>query len=41
VAPGAIEFQEKANALYSDPTARKDGEARLKLYQDGKPYRDD
>jgi tetratricopeptide (TPR) repeat protein len=37
----AIEFQEKANTLYSDPTIRKGGEARLKLYREGKPYREE
>jgi hypothetical protein len=35
----AIKVQEKANALYTDDVDRKVGEKRLKLYQEGKPYR--
>jgi tetratricopeptide (TPR) repeat protein len=35
----AVEWQEKANRLYADPAERAKGEARLKLYQNHKPYR--
>ena len=37
----AVEWQEKANKLYTDAEDRKKGEERLKLYQDKKPYRDE
>jgi tetratricopeptide (TPR) repeat protein len=36
----AVKWQLKANTLYADAKDRKDGEARLKLYQDKKPYRE-
>jgi hypothetical protein len=36
----AVEWQEKANKLYSHAEDRKKGEDRLKLYKDKKPYRD-
>jgi tetratricopeptide (TPR) repeat protein len=35
----AVEFQEEANALYADPEDKKQGEMRLRLYRDKKPYR--
>jgi len=37
----AIESQERAIKLFTDVTLRKVGEARLKLYRDGKPYREE
>ena len=37
----AVEWQEKANKLYEDAEDRIKGEARVKLYRDGKPYRDE
>ena len=37
----AMKWQTKANALYTTPENRKRGEARLKLYQEKKPYRED
>ena len=37
----AVEWQEKANKLYSDADDRKKGEDRLKLYQQRKPYREE
>ena len=36
----AVKWQTKANALYSDAEDREKGTARLKLYEDKKPYRD-
>ena len=36
----AIELQERANPLDTDPAARAAGEARLKLYRARAPYRD-
>ena len=36
----AVEWQEKANKLYSNPEDWKSGEKRLRLYTDKKPYRD-
>ena len=36
----AVKWQLKANALYPDAKDLKDGEARLKLYQDKEPYRE-
>src|SRR5262249_20706079 len=36
----AVEFQEKANGLYTSQDQREKGERRLKLYREGKPYRD-
>ena len=36
----AIEWQEKANKLYTDPDARKKGEERLMLYKGKRPYRE-
>ena len=36
----AVHWQTKANALYSAADDRKKGEARLKLYQEKKPYRE-
>ena len=37
----AVEWQGLANGLYPDPEDRRKGEARLKLYADKKPYRDE
>ena len=37
----AVEYQEKANKLRTIALLRTEGEARLKLYQTGKPYRDE
>ena len=37
----AVEFQEKADKLSTDPERKKKGEERLKLYRDKKPYRDE
>ena len=37
----AVKWQTKANALFSDAETRTKGEARLKLYQEKKPYRDE
>jgi tetratricopeptide (TPR) repeat protein len=36
----AVEWQEKANKLYTDPEKRTKGEERLNLYKDKKPYRE-
>ena len=36
----AVHWQTKANALYPAADDRERGEARLKLYQDKKPYRE-
>ena len=36
----AVEWQEKANKLYTDAEDKKKGEEWLKLYKDKKPYRD-
>jgi len=36
----AVEWQEKANKLYTDADEWKKGEDRLKLYKDKKPYRE-
>ena len=36
----AINWQTKANALYSDDGDKTRGQSRLKLYQEKKPYRD-
>jgi hypothetical protein len=36
----AVEWQERANKLYTDAEARKKGEERLNLYKDKKPHRD-
>ncbi len=35
----AVEWQEKANKMYTDDGDKKKGEERLKLYSDKKPYR--
>jgi tetratricopeptide (TPR) repeat protein len=35
----AVEWQTKANALYSDTEDKTEGESRLKLYQNKQPYR--
>ena len=35
----AVEWQEKANALYTSAADREGGQERLKLYGDHKPYR--
>jgi tetratricopeptide (TPR) repeat protein len=35
----AARWQTKANAMFTDTNARAEGEARLKLYRAGKPYR--
>ena len=37
----AIELQQKANALSTDPEARKKGDKRLTLYQNKTPYHED
>ncbi len=37
----AVEWQEKANTLYTDADERKEGEERLGLYKEKKPYRDE
>ena len=37
----AIDWQEKANKLYTDPEDKKEGEDRLQLYRAKKPYRDE
>jgi tetratricopeptide (TPR) repeat protein len=36
----AVEYQEKANALYSAPEDHNHGDQRLKLYKERKPYRE-
>ena len=36
----AVKWQTKANALFTDGKDKTDGEARLKLYQEKKPYRE-
>jgi hypothetical protein len=36
----AVEWQGKANKLYTGAEDRKKGEERLKLYRDKKPYRE-
>jgi tetratricopeptide (TPR) repeat protein len=36
----AVKWQTKANELRKDPEDRARGQARLKLYQEKKPYRD-
>ena len=36
----AIEWQAKANKLYTDAEDRKKGDERIKLYNDKKPYRE-
>jgi tetratricopeptide (TPR) repeat protein len=36
----AVKWQEKAQGLYTDEKAKKDGLARLELYRAKKPYRD-
>ncbi len=36
----AVKWQSKANPLYADPTQKIAGEARLKLDEEKKPYRD-
>jgi tetratricopeptide (TPR) repeat protein len=36
----AVEYQEKANKLYTDAQDREKGEERLRLYKHKKPYRD-
>jgi hypothetical protein len=35
----AVEWQEKAQALYADPADKQKGAERLALYRDRKPYR--
>ena len=37
----AVEWQEKANKLYTDADDRKKGEERLRLFKEKKPYRDE
>lgn len=37
----AVEWQEKSNKLYEVGEANKEGEDRLRLYKDRKPYRDE
>jgi tetratricopeptide (TPR) repeat protein len=37
----AVEWQEKANTLFTDHKLKKPAEARLQLYRDKKPYRGD
>ena len=36
----AVEWQEKANRLYTNADHRRKGEERLNLYKEKKPYRD-
>ena len=36
----AVEWQEKANKLFTEAEAKNKGEQRLKLYKEKKPYRD-
>ena len=36
----SVEWQEKANKLYTDADDRRKGEERIKLYKEKKPYRD-
>jgi tetratricopeptide (TPR) repeat protein len=36
----AVKWQTKANAVYTDADDRRDGEERIKLYRDKKPYRE-
>jgi hypothetical protein len=37
----AVKWQTKANALYGAGENREKGEARLKLYQERRPYREE
>ncbi len=37
----AVEYQEKANPLYTSEEDRTKGQARLALYKDGRPYREE
>jgi hypothetical protein len=37
----AVEYQEKSNKLFTDTEDRKNGEERLKLFKDKKPFRDE
>jgi tetratricopeptide (TPR) repeat protein len=39
--PKAVEYQRKANKLYTQVDEKKKGEKRLKLYQEQRPYRED
>ena len=36
----AVKWQTKANGLYVDPDDKREGEERLKLYREKKPYRE-
>ena len=36
----AVDWQQKANALFTDDSQRREGEARLRLYRDGKSWRE-
>ncbi len=36
----AVKWQSEANELYSEEEEKQKGEARLKLYKEGKPYRE-
>ena len=37
---GAVRWQTKANAMFTDEKEKPRGEERLKLYRDHKPYRE-
>ncbi len=37
----AVRWQIKANALYSDAEDKQNGDQRLKLYHEKKPYREE
>jgi hypothetical protein len=37
--PKAVEYQEKAIGLWHDASTKREGEIRLNLYKDRKPYR--
>ena len=36
----AVKWQTQANALFSEPDDKKNGESRLELYRNKKPYRE-
>ena len=38
--PKAVEYQRKANKLYTEADDKKKGERRLELYDQKKPYRE-
>jgi hypothetical protein len=39
--PKAVEYQQKANKLYTEVEDKKKGERRLELYEQKKPYREE